>query len=269
MPGAVVFCRRIQDTVYVSAGGSALSAAFGSRFQVFEVCFEVYGTGDRFATHCRSLNNSEYEMHHRVYPSSRWREAICTASAVWNRNEQIMGQPKIHSTTIVAVKRDGQVALAGDGQVTLEHTVLKHSAKKVRRLYQNRVIAGFAGSVADAQALSDKFESKLEASSGNLTRAAIEFAKEWRTDRMMRRLEAMMIVTDGDHVYILSGDGNVVEPDDGVAAIGSGGSYASSAAKALVKNTTLSAEQIVKEAMAIAAEICIYTNDQITVDVLP
>src|SRR5579863_6455901 len=158
------------------------------------------------------------------------------------------GTPKIRSTTIVAVKREGQVALAGDGQVTLEHTVLKHNARKVRRLYQNKVLAGFAGSVADAQSLADKFESKLEASSGNLTRAAIEFAKEWRTDRVMRRLEAMMIVTDGERIYILSGDGNVVEPDDGVAAIGSGGSYAASAAKALVKNTQMSASDIVEEA---------------------
>ncbi len=179
------------------------------------------------------------------------------------------GTPQIHSTTIVAVKREGQVALAGDGQVTLEHTVLKHTARKVRRLYQNKVLAGFAGSVADAQSLADKFESKLEASNGNLTRAAIEFAKEWRTDRVLRRLEAMMIVTDGERIYILSGDGNVVEPDDGVAAIGSGGSYAASAAKALVHNTTMSARDIVQEAMRIAAEICIYTNDKVTVDSLP
>ena len=176
---------------------------------------------------------------------------------------------KIRSTTIVAVKREGEVALGGDGQVTLEHTVLKHTARKVRRLYQNRVLAGFAGSVADAQSLADKFESKLESSSGNLTRAAVEFAKEWRTDRILRRLEAMMIVTDGTSIYILSGDGNVVEPDDGVAAIGSGGSFASAAAKALVKNTTLSAREIVAEAMRIAAEICIYTNDHIHVDSLP
>src|SRR5207248_1582895 len=141
---------------------------------------------------------------------------------------------KIRSTTIVAVKRENEVAIGGDGQVTLENTVLKHGARKVRRLYQNRVLAGFAGSVADAQALADKFESKLEACNGNLTRAAIEFSKEWRTDRVLRRLEAMMIVTDGERVYILSGDGNVVEPDDGVAAIGSGGMFAASAAKALV-----------------------------------
>jgi ATP-dependent HslUV protease subunit HslV len=169
----------------------------------------------------------------------------------------------------VAVKREGQVALAGDGQVTQEHTVLKHTARKVRRLYQNKVLAGFAGSVADAQSLADKFESKLEATNGNLTRAAIEFAKEWRTDRVLRRLEAMMIVTDGERIYILSGDGNVVEPDDGVAAIGSGGAYASSAARALVRNTAMGAKEIVMEAMRIAAETCIYTNDKITLDVLP
>ncbi|HZP80809.1 MAG TPA: ATP-dependent protease subunit HslV [Chthonomonadaceae bacterium] len=177
-------------------------------------------------------------------------------------------KPRIHSTTIVAVKRENEVALAGDGQVTQEHTVLKHTARKVRRLYQNRVLAGFAGSVADAQALADKFESKLEASSGNLTRAAVEFAKEWRTDRILRRLEAMMIVTDGDRLYILSGDGNVVEPDDGVAAIGSGGMYAAAAAKALAKNTQMRAREIVEEAMRIAAEICIYTNDKVTIDLL-
>ena len=176
---------------------------------------------------------------------------------------------RIRSTTIIAVKRDGQVALAGDGQVTQGQTVLKHSARKVRRLYENRVIAGFAGSVADAQALSDRFESKLEGSSGNITRAAIEFAKDWRTDRVLRRLEAMMIVSDGDHLYILSGDGNIVEPDDGIAAIGSGGPFAAAAAKALLKNTAMTAREIAQEAMRIAAEICIYTNDIVTVDQLP
>ena len=176
---------------------------------------------------------------------------------------------KIRSTTIVAVKRGSQIALAGDGQVSQGDTVLKHTARKVRRLYQNKVIAGFAGSVADAQSLADKFESKLESTSGNLTRAAIEFAKEWRTDRVLRRLEAMMIVTDGDRMYILSGDGNVVEPDDGVAAIGSGGNYAASAAKALLKNTEMDARAIVEEAMRIAAEICVYTNDKVTLDALP
>jgi ATP-dependent HslUV protease subunit HslV len=177
--------------------------------------------------------------------------------------------PRIHATTIVAVKRGGQVAIGGDGQVTLEHTVMKHTARKVRRLYQNRALAGFAGSVADAQSLVDKFESKLESCSGNLTRAAIEFAKEWRTDRILRRLEAMMIVTDGDRLYVLSGDGNVIEPDDGVAAIGSGGAYAASAAKALLRCTELSAKEIVEEAMKIAAEVCIYTNDRLVIDALP
>ena len=178
-------------------------------------------------------------------------------------------RPKIRSTTIVAVKRGEVVALAGDGQVTAGDTVMKHNARKVRRLYQNRVLAGFAGSVADAQSLADKFENQLESVSGNLTRAAIEFAKEWRTDRMMRRLEAMIIVTDGTSLYILSGDGNVVEPDDGVAAIGSGGMYAASAAKALLRNTEMSAQEIVTEAMRVASEICIYTNDKIIVDSVP
>lgn len=179
------------------------------------------------------------------------------------------GSQRTRSTTVIAVKREGQVALAGDGQVTLGQTVLKHGARKVRRLYQNRVLAGFAGSVADAQALSDRFESKLEGSSGNITRAAIEFAKDWRTDRVLRRLEAMMIVTDGEHLYILSGDGNIVEPDDGIAAIGSGGPFAASAAKALMRNTAMNAKEIVEEAMRVAAEICIYTNDRVTVDQLP
>src|SRR5438105_7003889 len=129
----------------------------------------------------------------------------------------------MHSTTIVAVRRNGKVAMAGDGQVTMEQTIVKHTARKLRRIYQNRVMAGFAGSVADAQALADKFEAKLEAAGGNLTRAAIDFAKEWRTDRVMRRLEALMLVADVDKLYLLSGDGNILEPDDGVVAIGSGG----------------------------------------------
>ena len=174
----------------------------------------------------------------------------------------------IRSTTIVAVTRNGITAIAGDGQVTLENTVIKHTARKIRRMYQNKVLAGFAGSVADAQALSDKFEAKLEAAGGNLTRASVDFAKEWRTDRILRRLEAMMIVADKEKVYLLSGDGNILEPDDGVTAIGSGGPYALAAARALVANTNLQPRQIVEEAMRIASEICIYTNDKIIVDVL-
>ena len=172
------------------------------------------------------------------------------------------------ATTIVGVKKDGQVALAGDGQVTLEHTIVKAGARKVRRMYHNKVLVGFAGSVADAQALADKFEGKLEQQAGNLRRAVIEFAKEWRTDRMLRRLEAMMIVADPEHLLLVSGDGNVIEPDDGVIAIGSGGAFAQAAAKALVSNTDLSPRQVVEKALRIAAEICIYTNDRIVVDAL-
>ncbi len=175
----------------------------------------------------------------------------------------------MRSTTIVAVRRNGMTAMAGDGQVTMEHTIVKHTARKLRRMYQNRVLAGFAGSVADAQALADKFEAKLEAAGGNLTRAAIDFAKEWRTDRILRRLEALMLVADAEKLYLLSGDGNILEPDDGVAAIGSGGPYAQAAAKALVENTDLSAREIVEKAMGIAAQICVYTNDRIVVDELP
>ena len=175
----------------------------------------------------------------------------------------------MHATTIVGVRRNGQVALAGDGQVTMEHTIVKAGARKIRRMYQGRVLAGFAGSVADAQALADKFEGKLEQSAGNLRRAVIEFAKEWRTDRMLRRLEALMVVADTDHLLLVSGDGNVIEPDDGVLAIGSGGAFAQAAAKALVNNTELPARDIVQKALLIAAEICVYTNDHIVVDSLP
>lgn len=175
----------------------------------------------------------------------------------------------MRSTTIAAVRRDGRVAMAGDGQVTMEATIVKHAARKIRRMYQNRVLAGFAGSVADAQALADKFESKLEAAGGNLTRAAIDFAKEWRTDRILRRLEALMIVADAEKLYLLTGDGNILEPDDGVIAVGSGGPYAQAAAKALVANTDLPARKIVEEALRIAAELCVYTNDRILVDELP
>ena len=175
----------------------------------------------------------------------------------------------MHSTTIVAVKRAGKVAIAGDGQVTMEHTIVKHTARKIRRMYQNKVIGGFAGSVADAQALADRFEAKLEATNGNLTRAAIDFAKDWRTDRVMRRLEALMVVADMEKLYLISGDGNILEPDDGVVAIGSGGPFAQAAAKALVSNTDLPADKIVQEALRIASEICVYTNDRIVMDQLP
>lgn len=175
---------------------------------------------------------------------------------------------EFHSTTIVAVKRDGKVAIAGDGQVTIENQIMKASAKKVRRMHEGKVLSGFAGSVADAYALSDKFEAKLDESHGNIIRAVREFAKEWRTDRILRRLEALMIVADREHLLVLSGNGEVIEPDDGVAAIGSGGGFALAAARALLKNTDLPAEKIVEEALHVAASICVFTNDQITVEAL-
>lgn len=174
----------------------------------------------------------------------------------------------MHATTILAIKKDGKVAIAGDGQVTMENTIMKASARKVRRLYDDKILMGFAGSVADAQALSDKFESKLREAHGNLKRAVIDFAKEWRTDRVLRRLEALMIVGNTEYLLVLSGNGEVIEPDEGIAAIGSGGAYAAAAAKALIRNTDLSPREIVEQALNIAADICIYTNHNITVDEL-
>ena len=174
-----------------------------------------------------------------------------------------------HATTIVAVRRKGKTAIAGDGQVTFGgNTVMKNNEKKVRRLYHGKVLAGFAGSVADAFTLFSKFEAKLEEFNGNLMRAAVELAKDWRTDRMLRRLEALLIVADSEHMLILSGNGEVIEPDDDVTAIGSGGSYALAAARALLKHSELEAPEIVREALEIAAGICVYTNDHITVEEL-
>jgi ATP-dependent HslUV protease subunit HslV len=174
-----------------------------------------------------------------------------------------------HATTIVAVKKGEHVAIAGDGQVTFgQTTVMKHTAKKVRRLFHEKVIAGFAGSVADAFTLFDKFEQKLEEYQGNLQRASVELAKEWRTDKMLRNLEALLLVADAQNLLILSGSGEVIEPDDGIAAIGSGGNYALAAARALAKHTDLSPGEVVREAMLVASAICVYTNDQITVEAL-
>lgn len=170
---------------------------------------------------------------------------------------------KILSTTILAVKKDGKVSMAGDGQVTLNQTVLKAKASKIRTMQEGKVLTGFAGSTADALTLFEKFEGKLKEYSGNLVRAAVELAKEWRTDKILRRLEALLLVADKDHLLTLSGNGDVIEPDDGVAAIGSGGPYALAAARALIRQTNLSAREIVTEAMSIAAEICIYTNANI------
>lgn len=174
-----------------------------------------------------------------------------------------------HATTIVAVRHQGRIAIAGDGQVTFGgNTVMKHNAKKVRRLYHGKVLAGFAGSVADAFTLFSKFESKLEEFNGSMMRSAVEMAKEWRLDRVLRRLEALLIVMDTQHVLIISGNGEVIEPDDGVTAIGSGGPYALAAARALVKHSALTAPEIVREALEIAADICVYTNSHISVEEL-
>jgi len=173
---------------------------------------------------------------------------------------------KTRSTTILAVRKDGKVAVAGDGQVTLDSTIIKSGARKVRRVYHDSVVLGFAGSAGDAQTLSDRFEGKLEESHGNTRRAVIEFSKDWRSDRVLRRLEALMIVADKDWLLVISGSGDVIEPDDQIAAIGSGAGYARSAARALVDKTALSAREVVEKAMAIAADICIYTNHNIVVE---
>ena len=176
--------------------------------------------------------------------------------------------PQMHSTTIICVRKDGKVALAGDGQVTLGDTVIKHGAKKIRRLYNNKILSGFAGSSADSFALFSRFESKLEQFHGNLSRAAVELAKDWRTDRSLRHLEAVMVVADDKNSFLIAGNGDLIEPDDGLIAIGSGGPYALAAARALLKYTTLGAREIAEEAMQIASRICIYTNDSISVEEL-
>jgi ATP-dependent HslUV protease subunit HslV len=173
-----------------------------------------------------------------------------------------------HSTTILAVRHRDAAVLAGDGQVTFGQTVVKHNAKKIRRLYNDRILAGFAGSAADSFALFSRFEAKLEQYRGNLERSAVELAKDWRTDRILRRLEAMLIVLDKSSTFLLSGNGDLIEPDDGIVAIGSGGPYALAAAKALAANTDLDARAIAEKAMAIAGDICIYTNAQIAVEEL-
>jgi ATP-dependent HslUV protease subunit HslV len=175
---------------------------------------------------------------------------------------------QFHGTTILSVRRGASVALGGDGQVTLGQVVIKGGAKKVRRLYQDRIIAGFAGGTADAFTLFERFEAKLDKHQGNLMRSAVELAKDWRTDRMLRRLEAMLAVADKEHSLIITGTGDVLEPEQGVVAIGSGGPYAQSAALALLQNTELGARDIVDKALAIAADLCIYTNHQRTIEVL-
>jgi ATP-dependent HslUV protease subunit HslV len=175
---------------------------------------------------------------------------------------------RVRSTTILCVRRDGKVVIAGDGQVTLGQEVLKSSAKKLRRLYSDKILAGFAGSTADAFALFSRFESKLEQFNGNLARSVVELAKEWRTDRVLRHLEALLLVADLNNTYIVSGNGDVIEPDNEVASIGSGGPFAKAAATALIENTKLGAKEIAEKAMKIAGQICIYTNETVTYEEL-
>jgi ATP-dependent HslUV protease, peptidase subunit HslV len=179
-----------------------------------------------------------------------------------------MAMEQFHGTTIVSVRRGNQVAIGGDGQVTLGNTVIKGNARKVRRLYHDRVLAGFAGGTADAFTLFERFDAKLEKHQGHLTRAAVELAKDWRSDRMLRRLEALLAVADTETSLIITGNGDVMEPEDGLIAIGSGGPFAQAAAKALLRQTELSAKEIVAEALKVAGEICIYTNQHITLDEL-
>jgi len=175
---------------------------------------------------------------------------------------------RIRSTTVLCVRRDGKVVLAGDGQVTLGDHVIKHGAKKIRRLYQDKILAGFAGSTADAFSLFSRFEAKLEQYHGNLGRSAVELAKDWRTDKYLRHLEALLLVSDKEQTFLLSGQGDVIEPDTGIAAIGSGGPFAQAAAQALADHTKLSAREIAEEAMKIASQMCIYTNDKSTIEEL-
>ena len=174
----------------------------------------------------------------------------------------------MHGTTIIAVRLNGKVAMGGDGQVSTGSTIMKHSANKVRRMYNDKVIGGFAGATADAFSLFARFEEKLEKFQGNLPRSAVELAKDWRTDKLLRRLEAMLIVADKGHTFLISGNGDVIEADDGILAIGSGGTFAQSAAKALLKHSKLNAREIVEESMDIAKSICVYTNSNLTIEEL-
>ncbi|NIA10001.1 MAG: ATP-dependent protease subunit HslV [Nitrospiraceae bacterium] len=180
-----------------------------------------------------------------------------------------MAPPQFHGTTILCVRNGDQTVMAGDGQVTFDVTVFKKNARKIRRLYDDKVLAGFAGATADAFTLFERFEEKLEKTGGNLVRSAVDLAKDWRTDRFLRRLEAMIIVADETHVLILSGSGDVIEPDAPIAAIGSGGPYAQAAATALLRHTDMDTKKIVETAMKIAAEICIYTNEETVIETLP
>ncbi len=203
-------------------------------------------------------------------PESRLKSTLIVPSAGSSTGHPLdLGEGRrVRSTTVLCVRRQGAVVMAADGQVTLGATVMKSSAKKIRRLYQDKVLAGFAGSTADAFSLFSRFESKLEQFAGNLGRSAVELAKEWRTDKMLRHLEALLIVCDTQQTFILSGNGDVIEPDEGIVAIGSGGSYALASARALMENTELGAREIAEKSLRIAGQICIYTNDQLTIEEL-
>jgi ATP-dependent HslUV protease subunit HslV len=190
------------------------------------------------------------------------------AVAVPGESTQASTKRLIRSTTVLCVRREDKVVMAGDGQVTLGESVIKHGAKKIRRLYQDKILAGFAGSTADAFTLFSRFEAKLEQYHGNLGRSAVELAKDWRTDKFLRHLEALLLVSDKEATFLLSGQGDVIEPDTGIAAIGSGGPFAQAAAQALADHTKLSAREIAEEAMKIASRMCIYTNDKITIEEL-
>jgi ATP-dependent HslUV protease subunit HslV len=180
----------------------------------------------------------------------------------------VKNSAEIRATTILSVRRDGRLAIGGDGQVTMGESVIKQKAKKIRRLYNDKILAGFAGSTADALSLFSRFEQKLDEFHGNLSRAVVELAKDWRTDRALRHLEALLLVADTKNTYLVSGNGDVIEPDDGIVAIGSGGPYALAAARALAKHTQLSARDIVQESMRLAGEICIFTNQEIVIEEL-
>ena len=190
------------------------------------------------------------------------------STSVSSGSEQAKTRRLIRSTTVLCVRRDHNVVMAGDGQVTLGDHVIKHGAKKIRRLYQDKILAGFAGSTADAFTLFSRFEAKLEQYHGNLGRSAVELAKDWRTDKYLRHLEALLIVSDREQTFLLSGQGDVIEPDTGIAAIGSGGPFAEAAARALADHTKLSPREIAEESMKIAGKLCIYTNDKITIEEL-
>ena len=191
-------------------------------------------------------------------------------AAVLSRTEEPAASKarRVRSTTVLCVRREGKVVMAGDGQVTLGDSIIKHGAKKIRRLYQDKILAGFAGSTADAFSLFSRFEAKLEQYHGNLGRSAVELAKDWRTDKFLRHLEALLLVSDKEQTFLLSGQGDVIEPDSGIAAIGSGGPFAQAAAQALADHTQMSAREIAEEAMKIAGRMCIYTNDKVTIEEL-